>query len=419
MDTIIWLSCLGGISAFLLVITMLYLIYYKNSKRKKSFAKDFEISGAKFIHSAPQTRASSPTLYAKNENNHPSSSISRSTNMSDIYAGLQTKPPERVQPKSPFLTTNCSSTLGIHQIHQQLGGDQLSSGMRVSYDAEMESSGSYQVHNALYFSVLYKKSSSNLCITVIKADGLTGRGRSKNELRDPFVKLCLLNDEKVCHQTATATQTFAPVYNETFTFEVEESALYLHILKLSLYDVDTRRIRHTLGHVYLPLDSIDLEEGGILIRTLEQSNQYQVAAGFGEVNVGLYFDPAEEKCNVTILEAKDLKKLDLNGDEQIYVKVQLMEGQKTSRVKKSSTIPAARDPDFNESFNFSLPSSQLDSTSIRISLMVLGLDLHETLYGRIFIGSYLYARGSEQEHWQEMTENKRKTITKWHSLALV
>jgi len=343
-ESMIWLSSVLGVIAFASIIVVLLICYKK--RRKKLSAKDFEISGVKFVHSAPE-----------------------------------------------------------------------SSSLLASCDAEMERSGTYQVKNTLYISVFYKIDEKQLFVTIIKAECLTGRGRSKTELRDPFVKLCLLRDEKVCHQTAAIMQTLSPFYNETFTFQVEDNMIKSQILKLSLYDVDSRRIRHTLGHIYLPLDSIDLQEGGVLIRTLEQSNQYQVTSGHGEINVGMYFDPSEEKCKVTILEAKDLKQLDLTGDEQIYVKVQMMDGMKTSKIKKTSVIPAARDPDFNESFTFPLPSPRLDSTSFKISMMVIGPETNETFYGRISIGSYLYARGSEQEHWQEMTEFKRNTITKWHSLT--
>lgn len=40
-------------------------------------------------------------------------------------------------------------------------------------------------------------------------------------------------------------------------------------LRFSVYDVDRRRIRHSLGHVVVPLDEVDLDSTEVIWRDLE------------------------------------------------------------------------------------------------------------------------------------------------------
>lgn len=41
-------------------------------------------------------------------------------------------------------------------------------------------------------------------------------------------------------------------------------------LRFSVYDVDRRRIRHSLGHVVVPLDELDLGSADVIWRDLEE-----------------------------------------------------------------------------------------------------------------------------------------------------
>lgn len=41
-------------------------------------------------------------------------------------------------------------------------------------------------------------------------------------------------------------------------------------LRMSVYDVDKKRVRHSLGHVIIPLGDLDLTRGDIMWRDLEQ-----------------------------------------------------------------------------------------------------------------------------------------------------
>ena len=56
-------------------------------------------------------------------------------------------------------------------------------------------------------------------------------------------------------------------------------------LRMSMYDVDKRRVRHSLGHVLLHLHDVDLTKEDLLWRDLEPVSQV------AECSKGLYAHP--------------------------------------------------------------------------------------------------------------------------------
>ena len=76
------------------------------------------------------------------------------------------------------------------------------------------------------------------------------------------------------------------------------------------------------------------------------------------------------------------------------------------------------DPVFNESFSFSIHGKVVDTCSFEIALMTTSRTplSHDEMYGRTVIGSFMFARGEELQHWQEMMSQPRVAISKWHSL---
>ena len=42
----------------------------------------------------------------------------------------------------------------------------------------------------------------------------------------------------------------------------------------------------------------------------------------------------------------------------------------------------------------------------------------DKMIGRVVFGSYMFARGRELDHWNEMLANPREQIGHWHSLVL-
>lgn len=106
----------------------------------------------------------------------------------------------------------------------------------------------------------------------------------------------------------------------------------------------------------------------------------------------------------------------------VYVRVQLHFGHRCHRVKR--TIARQGDPDmtFNESVSFSVSSKQLDACSLVISLILTSSHLYsaaEVEHGRVVVGPFMYARGEELVHWQEMLSQPKVASTRWHCLTNV
>lgn len=88
-------------------------------------------------------------------------------------------------------------------------------------------------------------------------------------------------------------------------FKLTPLELKTRSLRFSVYDVDKRRVRHTLGHVVVPLRDIDVTKSEILWQDLETNVHHGLTAG--ELNVGLNYLPHMEKMKVIIFRAKNLK----------------------------------------------------------------------------------------------------------------
>lgn len=56
-------------------------------------------------------------------------------------------------------------------------------------------------------------------------------------------------------------------------FQVSSDNLKNRVLRFSVYDVDKRRVRHSLGHILVPLQDLDLTKGDVMYRDLEPNSQ--------------------------------------------------------------------------------------------------------------------------------------------------
>ena len=104
----------------------------------------------------------------------------------------------------------------------------------------------------------------------------------------------------------------------------------------------------------------------------------------------------------------------------MYVRVQLHHGHKVCKTKKTATQRGTCDPLFNESFSFTVSGKQLDAISITATVMTsvsTRLGGHDEEYGRIVIGPFLFARGEELMHWQEVLAQPRTSVARWHVLS--
>ena len=103
----------------------------------------------------------------------------------------------------------------------------------------------------------------------------------------------------------------------------------------------------------------------------------------------------------------------------IYVKVQMNHARRPYKSKKTVIKNTADDPIFNESFSFCIAGQPVEACNFVITMMVCPkkhLSQNE-IYGKVDVGSFMFARGDKLVHWQEMMSQPRTTITKWHTLS--
>nr|XP_006813530.1 PREDICTED: synaptotagmin-15-like [Saccoglossus kowalevskii] len=270
-------------------------------------------------------------------------------------------------------------------------------------------------HGRLWFSLVYDAVVEQLSVRLVKAKHIPGRGRN-NTPRDPFVKLYLLPDERNCQQSKVRRRTHVPVWNETFIFQVGSKDIHKRTLRLSVYDIDRRRVRHALGHVLLNFDDVQLDKDEIICRDLEL--EAQATAVLGEINFTLTYQSNLDRLRVVIHSLRNIKEMDFE-ECGAYVKVQLMHGRKPVKSKKTSTQKRTSTPAYNESFSFGTSAKEMERSSVLITVMSTGPNRlsHDVEYGRVLVGPFMFARGDALLHWQEMLTKPKTRVTKWHALS--
>lgn len=84
----------------------------------------------------------------------------------------------------------------------------------------------------------------------------------------------------------------------------------------------------------------------------------------GDICFSLRYVPTAGKLTVVILEAKNLKKMDVGGLSDPYVKIALMQNGKRLKKKKTSIKKCTLNPYYNESFTFEVPFEQIQVRDI-------------------------------------------------------
>ncbi|CAB0009132.1 unnamed protein product [Nesidiocoris tenuis] len=79
----------------------------------------------------------------------------------------------------------------------------------------------------------------------------------------------------------------------------------------------------------------------------------------GDICFSLRYVPTAGKLTVVILEAKNLKKMDVGGLSDPYVKIAIMQNGKRLKKKKTSIKKCTLNPYYNESFSFEVPFEQI------------------------------------------------------------
>eukprot|EP00071_Canis_lupus_P049617 XP_022283174.1 synaptotagmin-5 isoform X2 [Canis lupus familiaris] len=207
----------------------------------------------------------------------------------------------------------------------------------------------------LQYSLDYDFQSGQLLVGIVQAEGLAALDLGGSS--DPYVRVYLLPDKRRRHETKVHRQTLNPHFGENFAFKQEK---------------------------------------------------------LGDICFSLRYVPTAGKLTVIVLEAKNLKKMDVGGLSDPYVKVHLLQGGKKVRKKKTTIKKNTLNPYYNEAFSFEVPCDQVQK--VQVELTVLDYDKlgKNEAIGRVAVGAA--AGGAGLRHWADMLANPRRPIAQWHSL---
>lgn len=262
----------------------------------------------------------------------------------------------------------------------------------------------------LQFRIDYDFNQSNLSITAIQAEELPALDMGGTS--DPYVKIYLLPDKKKKFETKVHRKTLNPVFNETFVFKVPFSEIATKTLVLAVYDFDRFSKHDQIGEVKIPMNHIDLAQ------TIEEWRELSSVEGeqgiLGDICFSLRYVPTAGKLTVVVLEAKNLKKMDVGGLSDPYVKIALMMNGKRLKKKKTSIKKCTLNPYYNESFTFEVPFEQIQKVTLVITVVDYDRIGTSEPIGKVVLGCN--ASGTELRHWMDMLASPRRPIAQWHSL---
>ncbi|NP_001082930.1 synaptotagmin-1b [Danio rerio] len=246
-------------------------------------------------------------------------------------------------------------------------------------DAKEEDSESKEAQKLgkLLYTLDYNFTDSTLIVGVIRAEGLAAMDMSGTS--DPYVKVYLLPDKKKKFETKVHRKTLEPTFNEHFTFKVPYAELGGKTLVMTVYDFDRFSKHDAIGDVRLQMNKVDFSHLTEEWRDLQKAEKEEQER-LGDICLSLRYVPTAGKLTVVVLEAKNLKKMDVGGLSDPYVKIHLMQNGKRLKKKKTTIKKNTLNPYYNESFSFEVPSEQI------------------------------------QRHWSDMLANPRRPIAQWHAL---
>ncbi|CAL1264388.1 unnamed protein product [Larinioides sclopetarius] len=280
-------------------------------------------------------------------------------------------------------------------------------------EGEKESEKSEEKLGRLQYKLDYDFNSNNLAVTVIQAEDLPGLDMSGTS--DPYVKVYLLPDKKKKHETKVHRKTLNPVFNETFNFKVPFAEITSKTLVFAIFDFDRFSKHDQIGEVKIPLNTVDLAQ------TIEEWKDLTSVEGeqgqenkLGDICFSLRYVPTAGKLTVVILEAKNLKKMDVGGLSDPYVKIAIMMNGKRIKKKKTSIKKCTLNPYYNESFTFEIPFEQIQKVQLVITVVDYDRIGTSDPIGKVVLGCN--ASGTELRHWMDMLASPRRPIAQWHSL---
>uniref|UniRef100_A0A4W4G435 C2 domain-containing protein n=1 Tax=Electrophorus electricus TaxID=8005 RepID=A0A4W4G435_ELEEL len=255
-----------------------------------------------------------------------------------------------------------------------------------------------------------------LVVTIVEAHGLPAvKGQAGSA--DPYVKMTILPEKKHRVKTRVLRRTLEPAFDETFTFYgVPYSSLPELVLHFLVLSFDRFSRDDVIGEALVPLSGVDPSTGKVHI-TQQISKRSMQCVSRGELLVSLSYQPVSHRLSVVVLKARRLPELDITGlAGNPYVKVNVFYGRKRIAKKKTHVKKCTPNPVFNESFIYDVPADLLPDISIEFLVMDFDRTTKNQAVGRLILGMHSPCP-SGASHWQDVCQNPRRQISKWHSLS--
>ncbi|CAB1323467.1 unnamed protein product, partial [Coregonus sp. 'balchen'] len=269
--------------------------------------------------------------------------------------------------------------------------------------------GSAKNRGRLLYSLEYK--AQELTVGIKQAAALPAMDLGGTS--DPYIKVYITPKKSKTLETKVYRKTLNPVFNEHFKFEIDKAELNESTIVMKVFDFDRFSKHDIIGELRLQLGTIDWNHVIEEWKDLSEPSKSEDII-LGEICFSLRYVPTTSKLTVVILEAKNLKSMDVGGSSDPYVKVQLALDKKKWKRKKTSVKKCTQNPYFNESFTFVVSFEQIQKVQLVISVWDHDKFTRNDAIGKIFLGCD--AAGNQLRHWADMLSNPRKPVAQWHNL---
>ncbi|KAI2666270.1 Synaptotagmin-1 [Labeo rohita] len=276
---------------------------------------------------------------------------------------------------------------------------------------EGEGEGEKEFYGKLEYTLDYNFTDNQLIVGILQAQDLPAMDMGGTS--DPYVKVYMLPDKKKKFETKVQRKNLCPVFNETFIFKIPFNDLAGQTLVLQVFDFDRFGKHDVIGEIKIPMNSIDLGQPIHEWKDLvggEKEEQEKL----GDICISLRYVPTSGKLTVCIMEAKNLKKMDVGGLSDPFVKVVLQHNGKRIKKKKTTVKQNTLNPYFNESFSFEIPFAQIQKIQVLITVYDYDKLGSNDPIGKCWIG--FGASGVGLRHWSDMLANPRRPVAQWHTL---